>query len=367
MAKAAATGAMAITDVREAIRWQFEHTTRAFAPCTARVVLAELAILQTDTVTGRRIAGWERPSLEDALPLRMAGALHHLFLTGDAPELAPVYSSELTDQAAIDAITVDLVQRFDARLSPWLDGPPQTNEAGRSASIMAGLLWLAERLGAQFELNEIGASAGVNTMMDRYHFDLGGVTVGPESSPMQIRPDWKGPPPPAGPVEITAIRGSDIAPVDLSDSDQALRLKAFVWPDATERMGRIDAAIALAGQQRPDLVQADAGAWVPQMLARPQAQGVTRVLYHSIMWQYLPVATREAITAAMEAAGAQATADKPLAWIRLETNRETFRHELAVRYWPKDDPSGADWVQLGEAHPHGAWVEWYGEARALPA
>ncbi|MGC1269046.1 MAG: DUF2332 domain-containing protein [Croceibacterium sp.] len=359
MAKAAATGAMAITDVREAIRWQFEHTTRAFAPCTARVVLAELAILQTDTVTGRRIAGWERPSLEDALPLRMAGALHHLFLTGDAPELAPVYSGELTDQAAIDAIAVDLVQRFDARLSPWLDGPPQTNEAGRSASIMAGLLWLAERLGPQFELNEIGASAGVNTMMDRYRFDLGGATVGPEDSPMLIRPDWKGPPPPAGPVEITAIRGSDIAPVDLSDRDQALRLKAYVWPDATERMGRIDAAIALAGECKPDLVQADAGAWVPQMLARPQAQGVTRVLYHSIMWQYLPVATREAITAAMEGAGAQATADKPLAWIRLETNRETFRHELAVRYWP----DGADWVQLGEAHPHGAWVEWYGEAR----
>ena len=350
---------MAITDVRAAIRWQYEHTTRAFAPCTARVVLAELAIMQTDTETGRRIAGWARPSLEDALPLRMAGALHHLFLTGDAPELAPVYAGELTDQAAIDAIAGDLVQRFDARLSPWLDGPPQTNEAGRSASIMAGLLWLAERLGPRFELNEIGASAGVNTMMERYRFDLGGVKIGPAGSPMQIRPDWKGPPPPAGPVEIVAIRGSDIAPVDLSDRDQALRLKAYVWPDAAERMGRIDAAIALAGQQRPDLAQADAGAWVPQMLARPQAQGVTRVLYHSIMWQYMPVATRAAITQAMEAAGQQATAERPLAWVRLETNRVTFRHELAVRYWP----DGASWVQLAEAHPHGAWVEWYGEAR----
>jgi len=354
-----AIGAMAITDVREAIRWQFEHTTRAFAPCTARVILAELAIMQTDTETGRRIAAWPRPSLVDALPLRMAGALHHLFLTGDAPELGPVYAGELTDQAAIDAIAVDLVQRFDARLAPWLDGPPQTNEAGRAASIMAGLLWLAERLGPDVELNEIGASAGVNTMMDRYHFDLGGVGVGPDTSPMQIRPDWKGPPPPAVPLAIHSIRGSDIAPIDLSDPAQALWLKAYVWPDATARLARIDAAIALAGQQSPDLVQADAGAWVPQMLARPQQTGVTRVLYHSIMWQYLPPETRAGITAAMEQAGAAATAATPLAWVRLETNRETFRHELAVRYWP----GGGDWVQLAEAHPHGAWVEWYGEAR----
>jgi hypothetical protein len=38
----------------------------------------------------------------------------------------------------------------------------------------------------------------------------------------------------------------------------------------------------------------------------------------------------------------------------LETNRETFRHELVVRYWP----GGAEPVKLAEAHPHGAWVEW---------
>ena len=59
----------------------------------------------------------------------------------------------------------------------------------------------------------------------------------------------------------------------------------------------------------------------------------------------------------MEAAGAAATADKPLAWIALETNRETFKHELWVRYWP----GGAETVQLAEAHPHGAWVQWLGD------
>jgi hypothetical protein len=352
----AESGVMAITDVREAIRWQADHAAKAFAPNTARVVRAELAVLDTGTELARRMNAWPGLSLEDAMPLRVAGALHWLVLSGTDERLAAVYAGELTDQAAVDALVVELAKTYDAVLSPWLDSPPQTNEAGRSASIVAGLLWLARRLGPKFELNEIGASAGVNTMIERYRYDLGGVRVGPADSPMVLRPEWRGPPPPAGEIEIVAIHGADLAPVDLSDPAQALRLKAFVWPDAGERMARIDAAIALAAQAPPDLVKLDAGAFVRERLAAPQLAWVTRVFYHSVVWQYLPEATRAAITAMMEQAGERATTDEPLAWVRLETNRQTFRHELSVRYWPGGDEA----IQLGEAHPHGAWVEWLG-------
>jgi hypothetical protein len=217
---------MDIHGVDEALEWQAEHATRGLAPCTGRVVAALRAAVKTDTEVARRINNWPGLKIQDAMPLRITGGIHHLYLTGDAPELEPVYSGELTDQAKIDAIVTRLVEKFDARLAPWLDGPPQTNEAGRSASIMAGLSWLSQRLGSRFELNEIGASAGVNTMMERYFYDLGGVQVGPPDSPMRIAPEWRGPPPPAGKVEIVSIRGSDVAPVDLSDPEQALRLKA---------------------------------------------------------------------------------------------------------------------------------------------
>ena len=80
------------------------------------------------------------------------------------------------------------------------------------------------------------------------------------------------------------------------------------------------------------------------------------MLYHSVMWQYLPEPTRRTITAAMNRAGERARADRPLAWIRLETNRATFKHELTVRFWP----GPATPALLAEAHPHGAWVEWLG-------
>ena len=348
---------MDLTDVRAAIEWQADHAAAAAAPGTARVVRAELALLDGESATGRRMANWQGLSLADAMPLRVAGGLHWLCLTGEDRRLEPVYAGLLTDQAAIDAIVADMAVRYDARLMPWLDGPPQTNEAGRSASIMAGLLWLSERVAPKFELNEIGASAGINTMMGRYRYDLGGVTAGPNLSRMKIAPEWRGPPPPVGKVEIVAARGCDQAPLDLTDPRQALRLKAYVWPDATERMARLDAAIAMAERAAPDLVKMDAGEFVRQRLAAPQDAGATRVLFHSIVWQYLPDSTQQAITAAMEAAGAAATADKPLAWIALETNRETFKHELWVRYWP----GGAGAVKLAEAHPHGAWVQWLGD------
>ena len=349
-------GVMAVLDVREAIEWQARHADEAHAPRTARVIRAELAILESDTATGRRMANWHGLVLADAMPLRIAGGLHWLCLTGEDRRLEPVYTGLLTDQAAIDAIVADMAVKYDARLMPWLDGPPQTNEAGRSASIMAGLLWLSQRVGPKFELNEIGASAGINTMMGRYRYELGGVVAGPSLSRMKIAPEWRGPPPPEGKVEIVDARGCDRAPVDLTDPKQALRLKAYVWPDATERMTRLDIAIAMAERAAPDLVRMDAGEFVRERLAAPREPGVTRVLFHSIVWQYLPGATQRDITDMMERAGERATSEMPLAWIALETNRETFKHELWMRYWP----GGAEAVKLAEAHPHGAWVEWRG-------
>ena len=338
-----------------AIGWQADYADRNRAPITARMVRAQLPLLGGPSRVGARLAGWADSAMEDALPLRLAGGLHHLHLTGADARLAPVYAGSLTDQQAIDARVGAVVADHDAALLPWLDGPPQTNEAGRSASVMAALLWLTPRLGARFELNELGTSAGINTMMDRFFFDLGGTRAGPADSPLRVVPEWRGPPPPVAAPQITAIRGCDRAPVDLTDAAAAQRLKAYVWPDSPERMARLDAAIALATARAPLLERADAADWVAARLNAPQEADTTRVVFHSIVWQYLAEPTRAAITAAIEATGARADGMRRLAWVQLETNRTSFRHELRVRYWPG---GGAEQV-LGTAHAHGAWVEWF--------
>lgn len=345
---------MDIESIHDAIEWQAGHAEQNGAPGTARIIRAFPKVMETETATGRRIAGWQGLTLKDAMPLRLTGGLHNLLLTGTDWRLEPIYAGLTTDQATIDATIVDLVQTYDTRLLPWLDGPPQTNEAGRSASIMAGLMWLCGKLGNRFDLFEIGSSAGINTMMERYRYDLGGVEVGPADSPMRIAPEWRGGPPPDAAPKIESIRGCDLAPIDLTDAEAALRLKSYVWPEATARMGRIDAAIELANRQRPDVVQQPADGFVASVLAEPARKGVTRVLFHSIVWQYIPDDAQACTSAVMEAAGAAATPDTPLAWVSLETNRETFAHELRVRFWP----GGEEEVHLATAHPHGAWAEW---------
>lgn len=350
-------GVMDMVSVPEAIEWQAEHAEKAGAPGTAQVIRALLALEGSQAATARRIFAWQGLGLRDAMPLRIAGGIHNLLLTGEEPRLEDVYAGRVASQDDVDALIREIVEAYDAQLMPWLDGPPQTNEAGRSASFAAALLWLADgRTTGQFEFLEIGASAGINTMMGRYRYNLGGVATGPSTSRMQIEPEWRGPPPPASDIGFIDARGSDISPVDLTDERQALRLKSYVWPEATGRMARIDAAIALAERMPPEIERMDAGDWVEKELAREQDEGATRVIAHSIMWQYLPDFTQERIEKALQEAGAAATSERPLAHVALETNRQTFQHELQVRYWP----GGEEVVHLANAHPHGAWVEWLG-------
>ncbi|MFM6951162.1 MAG: DUF2332 domain-containing protein, partial [Novosphingobium sp.] len=301
---------------------QVAYCTQAGATVTARVVAALRDLLQQGEPGALldAIRAWPGAPLADALPLRVAGAIHALHLKGLETDLAVIYDNRSgTDDAAIVA---KAIRTHETELLPWLDGPPQTNEAGRSCNFIAAMLWLAAQgLPPRFQCLEIGSSAGINLMLDRYHYDLAGEQVGPEPGAMQFKPEWQGNPPPDQAIEIVSTIGCDVAPVDLTDPAQALRLKAYIWPEHTVRFERMAAAIAEAGKAAPDLVQMNAADFIEAELAKPQDAGTTRVLMHSIVWQYVPEDQQKRVTAAMEAAGAKATAERPLAWISLEANR----------------------------------------------
>ena len=173
---------------------------------------------------------------------------------------------------------------------------------------------------------------------------------------MRFTPEWRGAPPPDAAIAFAALKGCDVAPVELADPQQALRLKAYIWPEHAARFARLEAAIVAASAKAPDLVAMNAADFVEQELAKPQQAGTTRVLMHSIVWQYVPQDQQARVTQAMEAAGARATADRPLAWVALEANRTLLNHGLTVRHWPG---GGAEHL-LAAAHAHGAWLEWFG-------
>ncbi|MEO5587921.1 MAG: DUF2332 domain-containing protein, partial [Novosphingobium sp.] len=303
MAQTGGGAGFKVGSVAEAFANQIEYCRSNGAPVTARMVAAVAALLdRPDPGTFiARIRDWQGAPLADALPLRAVGGLHALRLAGVAPELAPLYAGEDAAGDADDAAIVgEVVREHEAVLLPWLDGPPQTNEAGRSSGFIAALLWLAEQgLPPRFACLEIGSSAGINLMIDRYFYDLGGVSVGPAGAAMRFAPEWRGPPPPNREIAFAGLTGCDVAPVDLTDPAQALRLRAYIWPEHAVRFERMDAAIAAAGERKPDLVAMNAADFVERQLALPQAAGTTRVLMHSIVWQYVPEDQQARVTAAM--------------------------------------------------------------------
>lgn len=337
---------------RKSFAIQAGYCSAMDAPITARICTALGQGITRNSETGRRVLDWPGEPVADALVLRLLGGLHALHRRG-VPELRRIFTGEETDLARIGAALDAVLRAHDFTLMPWLYGPPQTNEAGRSAGLMTGILHLAQRYGPRFEVLEIGSSGGLNLMLGRYRFDLGGVAVGPADSPVAIRPEWRGSPPPTVPVEIVGARGVDIAPLDLRDPRDADRLQAYCWVDAVERQARLDATIAMLNARPVALERGDAAAWIEARLAEPQPEGVTRVLMHSVVWQYLRPEAQQRIAAAMDDAGAAATPERPLGWVMMEPNRDLAAHEVRVRGWPGDTPM----EMVARTHAHGAWVE----------
>ena len=341
-------------EVRAAYRKQEQYCSAMRAPITARICAALAEGLTRATRTGGRALDWPGEPTHDALPLRTVGGLHALHLAGSASDLSRVFRGEVTDPGAVRDIVRDTFAAQDDALYPWLDGPPQTNEPGRSGALMVGLIDVVRRFGQPIELLEIGSSAGLNLLIDRYRFDLGGTMTGPEDAPVTIRPEWRGTVPPQIGVRFASVRGMDVQPIDATDPAAAERLRAYVWADQPERLDRLTRAIAMLRERPVRLERDDAAAWIEARLAEPQPAGVTRVLMHSVVWQYLGAERQARIAAAMEAAGARATRERPLAWVRMEPERGlTPRQEVWVRTWP----DGAPEAKLAHAHAHGAWVE----------
>ena len=339
---------------RGAFLIQHHYCTRMDAPITARLCQALSTALSRDSAVGRRVLDWAGEPTADALPLPLVGGLHALHQAGADQALSRVFRGETQGESEVAQIIAQVIVTHDAALLPWLDGPPQTNEPGRSAALMTGILQVARTFGQPIELLEIGSSAGLNLLIDRYRFDLGGTIVGPAESPLTIRPEWRGDAPVQEPADVrfASVRGVDIQPVDVRDPAAAARLAAYVWVDAPERAARLETALAMFAADPPRLEQGDAAAWIEARLAEPQPRGVTRVLMHSVVWQYLGAERQGRIRAAMLAAAARADADRPLAWVRMEPNKQSAVQEVWVQAWP----GAAKPVRIAQTHAHGAWV-----------
>jgi hypothetical protein len=143
-------------------------------------------------------------------------------------------------------------------------------------------------------------------------------------------------------------------PVDATSTEGRLALTAYVWPDQVARLERLRGALALAQQSPPVVRRCGAGPFLDAAGLRP---GAVTVLWHSVMWQYLPTEDQARVGRRIEDLGEQATADAPFAHLFLEPTRRTPErdHEFLVvlTTWP-----GGVRRVLGRSAPHGIPTTW---------
>lgn len=344
---------MSASEVRAAFGEQATWCARLGSPFTALLCRTLAERLSDASAVERSVLGWRgNPFAQaDALALRVCGALHALARANQVPGLSALYPPAPSPPPEVlwEAIRAAFEQH-ESHFEKFLATAPQTNEVGRSAVLMCGFLAIARRTELPLHLFEIGASAGLNLIPDRYRYRFGERHWGRDAASPLLTPTWTGAPPPVqAPFQVAGRRGSDIAPLDLSSSDERARLSAYVWPDQTDRLSLLEAALATARQDPPRLERMDAAAWVEQNLCRSDAPARTvQVLYHSILWHYLTEEGRNRITAHMERCGAQATSERPLAWLRFELDEASPPASLRLRLWPTGEE-----MLIARAQPHG--------------
>ncbi|GAA1813578.1 DUF2332 domain-containing protein [Actinomadura chokoriensis] len=286
--------------------------------------------------------------------LGMLGTVHRIVLEGRAPELAAYYPTAGGTQDPLRAWPAfrDVLAEHAAEIRAGLTAPPQTNEVGRAAPLVGGLLAVAEATGLPIRLLEIGASAGLNLRADRFRFLYEGGAYGPES-PVVLPDAWRGLPPVDAPLTIIERTGCDPSPLDPASPEAQRRLLSYVWPDQADRVARLRAAFEVAARVPAEVVRAGAAGFLEGLAPEP---GAATVVWHSTMRAYLSEDEAARVDRHIEDAGAAATADAPVAHLSFEgpdASRLSTAHVVALRLWP-----GGERRVLGEGPSHGLPTTW---------
>jgi hypothetical protein len=341
--------------VREAFKEQAGWCAKLGSPFTALLCSTLAERLDESTAIGSRVLSWpggDPTAQGDALSLRVCGALHSLARSNQEPGLTALYPGAASQVSPNDLWLAvrGALERNPSHFETYLATAPQTNEVGRSAVLMCGFLEIAKRVGLPMQLFEIGASAGLNLIADRYRYRFGDVEWGDPQAALLLEPQWQGPVPPVeASFRVVERRGCDVAPLDISIATERARLTSYVWADQKERLSRLETAVETALRDPPRLERMEAARWVEERICEtPEQLGQVRVLFHSVVWRYFSPETQQRIEAHMERCGARAGSYTPLAWLRFELVDTAPGAALTLKLWPTGEES-----VLAYAQPHG--------------
>ncbi len=157
------------------------------------------------------------------------------------------------------------------------------------------LLPVLARLGGPIALLEVGASAGLCLYPDRYSYSWSGTRLDPQAGESAVLLECAvtgDPPLPSVMPKIVWRAGIDLNPLDVDDPDDRNWLETLIWPEQTERLARIRAAIEIARTDPPRLVRGDALDGLPALVAEAPARA-TLVIVTSAAIVYMMPRERE--------------------------------------------------------------------------
>jgi hypothetical protein len=272
------------------------------------------------------------PDLEWDFPLRLLGGIHYLVLAGDA-------SWENLD-AAIETHT-EFLRRWAA------DQDVQTNEVQRSWGILPGFLSLAD--GRPLDLLELGPSAGLNLVWDRYRYRYATGTWG--ESALELMGDDRVPPPSAllgRRVEVARRRGIDLNPIDATTEHGARVLQAFVWADQGVRLERLRRAIDVLRADPPALIRGDYVQDLPALL-EDRLPGTQLVVFQTASTMYVGADGLRRLTGVLH----EASLAEPFSFLGTGPPPGDNGYGLEIQRLP-----GGERTRLAVFDFHGEWFEW---------
>lgn len=263
-------------------------------------------------------------------------------------ELADFYPN-LTDEPAppgdLDRSFRDYVLEHEANLVEiGRRRHTQTNEIRRCTALLAAI-W--ETASTRFHLIDVGTSAGLNLLIDRYRYRWADVEWGP-SSPVILESELRGRAPTPRSIEVLTRIGLDLNPLDPRDPEDRMWLEALIWPEQFDRRERLRAAIDMQETLDVDLVAGDATETLgPTLQQLPEPDPV--VIMHSFALNQLEPDQRSVIDETIRSA---------------RSDRMVWRVSMELLDWGEEAPTlsiddGSGPVVLGRAQPHGEWLELY--------
>jgi hypothetical protein len=276
-------------------------------------------------------------------PIRVLGGLHYLSL-----------ADGIDPWSSLPEVLVEQ-QEFLRRFVSEQD--VQTNEVGRCFALLPAFLELARAAGRRLDLLELGPSAGLNLVFDRYRYRYRAGEWGPPTTGVVLAADERREVPAellSQRLEVGRRRGVDLSPVDVT-SDEGVRLLAsFVWADQWNRIERLRRAIDIVRANPPELVHGDYVEVLPRLLADRDEEALT-VVFQTASTQYLPRERYRELREVLQSA----SLDAPLGWISTQRHDEStgsFQgYALEVALWPEWETKIVAYMGY-----HGEWLDWIG-------